>query len=42
MSIGHLLYVPLIGLVGLAFGYAWGAKAMRRQIDEAERRARKS
>jgi|APDOM4702015023_1054809.scaffolds.fasta_scaffold707403_2 hypothetical protein len=40
MTIGHALYIPLVLLIGLAFGYAFGAKAVRREYDEAQKRAR--
>lgn len=41
MTIGHALYIPVMLLIGLAFGYVLGAKAVRREIDEAKKLARK-
>jgi hypothetical protein len=41
MTMGHALYIPVILLIGLAFGYVLGAKAVRREIDEAKKRAQK-
>lgn len=40
MTIGHLIYLPIVLLVGMAFGYVFGAKAVRREIAEAKRRVR--
>lgn len=40
MTVGHVLYVPLILLIGLAFGYVLGAKAVRREFEAAKRRAK--
>jgi len=40
MTIGHLLYLPVVLLIGLAFGYVLGAKAVRRELDDARKRAR--
>jgi hypothetical protein len=41
MTIGHALYIPVMLLIGLAFGYVLGAKAVRREIDEAKKLAQK-
>jgi hypothetical protein len=41
MTQGHLLYIPLIALLGMAFGYVMGANAVRRELQEAKRRAKK-
>jgi hypothetical protein len=41
MSIGHVLYIPLTLLLGLAFGYVLGAKAVRRELEAAAKRASK-
>lgn len=41
MTMGHFLYIPMIALVGLAFGYVMGAKAVRREIEELDKRANK-
>jgi len=41
MTLGHFLYVPIVGLLGMAFGYMMGAKAVRREIEEARLRAKK-
>lgn len=41
MTIGHLIYLPIVLLVGLAFGYVLGAKAVRREIAEAKKRIQK-
>jgi hypothetical protein len=41
MSIGHLLYIPLVGLICIAVGYVMGAKAVRKEIEDMSRRARK-
>jgi proteasome assembly chaperone (PAC2) family protein len=42
MTIGHFLYIPIIALVGLAFGYVMGAKAVRREIEELDKRVKKA
>jgi uncharacterized protein YneF (UPF0154 family) len=38
MTIGHVVYLPIVFLVGMAFGYILGAKAVRKEIAEAKRR----
>jgi uncharacterized protein YneF (UPF0154 family) len=38
MSVGHLIYIPVVVLAGLAVGYVMGARAMVRQLEETERR----
>lgn len=40
MTLGHVLYVPVVLLLGLAFGYVLGAKAVRRELEDARRRAK--
>lgn len=39
MSIGHLVYIPLVGLLGLAWGYVLGANAARQKFDAARKRS---
>ena len=41
MTVGHLVYLPVVLLLGMAFGYVLGAKAVRREIEEAQKRAQK-
>ncbi|HEY5961343.1 MAG TPA: hypothetical protein VIV60_32520 [Polyangiaceae bacterium] len=38
MTLGHLIYLPVVFLVGMAFGYILGAKAVRREVAEAKRK----
>lgn len=40
MTIGHVVYIPIILFFGMAFGYVLGAKAVRRELDEAKKRAK--
>ena len=40
MTVGHVLYLPLVLLIGLAFGYVLGAKAVRREIEALKKRAK--
>jgi hypothetical protein len=41
MSIGHILYVPIVGLIGLAVGYILGAKAVRRELEAAAQKLKR-
>jgi hypothetical protein len=40
MSIGHFLYLPVVFLVGMAFGYVLGGRAVRREIETARNRGK--
>jgi uncharacterized protein YneF (UPF0154 family) len=40
VTLGHLVYVPIILLIGMAFGYVLGAKAVRRELEDARKRAK--
>ncbi len=40
MSIGHLFYIPISIVVGLAIGYVLGARAGRAESAEQTRRAK--
>lgn len=40
MSTIHLVYIPLILVVGLAFGYALGARAVRAELSRAKEKAK--
>lgn len=39
-SIEHLLYIPGILLVGLAFGFRMGAKAARQELEKRKKARR--
>jgi len=41
MTFAHVLYIPVVLLVGLAFGYVLGAKAVRRELEQGRRQARR-
>lgn len=36
----HVLYIPAVLLVGMAIGWALGARAARVKLEERQRRAR--
>jgi len=36
----HVIYIPLVLLIGLATGYVWGMRAGKRAAEDAYRRAR--
>lgn len=38
MTFEHVIYIPGILLLGLAFGYALGARAVRNEIARAKQR----
>lgn len=40
-TVGHILYIPGILLLGIAIGFVWGAKAARRELAEQQERRRK-
>jgi hypothetical protein len=40
MTAGHILYLPVILLIGMAFGYVLGAKAGRREFEAAKKKAK--
>ena len=39
-TIGHVVYIPGVLLLGFAFGFAYGAKAARKEL-ERQRELRK-
>ncbi len=41
MPIEHIIYIPGVLLLGLATGYMLGAKAVRREVEEQRRKARR-
>lgn len=41
MTLGHVLYIPVMLLLGAAFGYVLGAKAVRTELEEARKRAKR-
>lgn len=36
----HILFIPIVLLVGIVIGWALGGKAARQQIEEREKRRR--
>ncbi|HKQ69149.1 MAG TPA: hypothetical protein VJT73_07415 [Polyangiaceae bacterium] len=38
MTPEHFIFIPGVLLVGLAFGYVMGAKAVRRELERARER----
>lgn len=40
MTVAHFLYIPGVLLLGLAFGYSLGARAVRAEYDRMKKRAR--
>lgn len=41
MPLEHIIYIPGVMLVGLAAGYILGARAVRREVEEQRRRAKR-
>lgn len=40
-TISHILYIPGVLLIGLAFGFVLGAKAARAEIKQNEQRRKR-
>jgi hypothetical protein len=40
-SAAHLLYIPGILLIGIAFGFVMGARAARAEIEREQKKRRK-
>lgn len=40
MTATHLLYIPLVFLLGLAIGYILGARAVRAELEKQRDRAK--
>ena len=40
MTAEHVIYIPGVFLVGLAFGYVFGARAVRNEIKALKKRAK--
>ena len=40
MTVAHILYIPGVLLLGLAFGYTLGARAVRAEIKQLKARAK--
>jgi hypothetical protein len=41
MTFEHILYIPGVLLVGTLLGYTLGAKAVRRELEQAKKRAKR-
>jgi uncharacterized protein YneF (UPF0154 family) len=41
MTFEHILYIPGVLLVGMLIGYTLGAKAVRKELESARRRAKR-
>jgi hypothetical protein len=40
MTFEHVIYIPLVLLVGLSLGYVLGARAVRAEFERLKRRAK--
>jgi hypothetical protein len=40
-SIGHMIYIPGVLLIGLAFGFRLGARAVRAELERREQERRR-
>jgi hypothetical protein len=40
MTFEHIIYIPLVLLVGVTFGYFFGARAVRAEVERLQKRAK--
>lgn len=40
-SIGHIIYIPAVLLIGLALGFRMGARAVRAELERREQERRR-
>jgi hypothetical protein len=40
MTLEHIIYIPGVLLIGLTFGYVFGARAVRNEMRNMKRRAK--